>query len=269
MRYFLLFTFFFTLNMSFGASISTQNSCETIYSEVDEDARIPSDFCDKMEELHRREACGLSRLKLFFRKNINYPEAAAKAEKRGVLNTTITINDQGQVIATDFGNEIGFGFEEEVLRVAKDLPEFIPAKINGKAVCSKIELAIQCKPKKNNIRYKAIEEQVRMYDPECEGIAVIQDRLGCSNVNLYAFFEKNLIYPKEAIDNKVEGKVVARIFFDEKGNITKKEVVSSLGSGCDEEALRLIDLVEKWVPAKLNSKVKPSNKTVKIQFLLP
>jgi TonB family protein len=58
---------------------------------------------------------------------------------------------------------------------------------------------------------------------------------------------KQVRYPSEARRNGIEGKVIAQIVFDSSGQIIKSRIVKAIGSGCDEEVLRIINLCNgKW-----------------------
>ena len=52
--------------------------------------------------------------------------------------------------------------------------------------------------------------------------------------------QENLKYPKEALANKIEGSVYLRYGIDYKGNVIETKVISSLGYGCAEEAVRIV-----------------------------
>ena len=52
--------------------------------------------------------------------------------------------------------------------------------------------------------------------------------------------QSRLVYPQEAIENKIEGKVYVIVVVDSLGNQLCARVIKSLGYGCDEESLRLI-----------------------------
>ena len=73
------------------------------------------------------------------------------------------------------------------------------------------------------------------------------------------FIQSNLVYPKEAIENKIEGSVFAEYEVDFEGKVKTAKILHGIGYGCDEEALRLIKLL-KFVPqnnhgAKISSTV--------------
>ena len=83
-----------------------------------------------------------------------------------------------------------------------------------------------------------------------------------------AYVKKELRYPKEALEAKVEGTVSVRYTVDYKGKVIEASVISGLGHGCDEEALRIIRGMEFRVPNDGKIKSRYSNK-LHIHFRLP
>jgi len=63
---------------------------------------------------------------------------------------------------------------------------------------------------------------------------------------------QNLKYPVIAQENGIQGKVIVRFLVEKDGSISKVEVVRSLDPACDKEAIRLIRLLPKFIPAKQN-----------------
>lgn len=66
---------------------------------------------------------------------------------------------------------------------------------------------------------------------------------------LYKHIDNNLEYPSLAKEEKLSGQVLVSFIVDKDGNLGSFEIETSLGSGCDEEAVRLIKLGEKWIPS--------------------
>lgn len=86
---------------------------------------------------------------------------------------------------------------------------------------------------------------------------------------LKKFIGSNLKYPKEALENKIEGTVSLKYTIDYKGNVIESHIISGLGHGCDEEALRLANLLKFEVP-KSGKKVRVHfHKDLHIHFRLP
>ncbi len=82
------------------------------------------------------------------------------------------------------------------------------------------------------------------------------------------FIRKNLRYPPEAIENKIEGAVHVTYRVDGLGNVIEAEVTHGLGYGCDEEALRVIRLLKYEKAKNRGLRVTASMKT-RINFKLP
>ena len=85
---------------------------------------------------------------------------------------------------------------------------------------------------------------------------------------LEAFVRKELRYPKEALKAKAEGTVSVRYTVDYKGHVIQAEIISGLGHGCDEEALRIVRSLQFRVPEDGKIKSKYSRK-LHIHFRLP
>jgi protein TonB len=69
---------------------------------------------------------------------------------------------------------------------------------------------------------------------------------------LIKFFSQNLVYPEIAKRAEVEGKVILSFIVDKNGNIIDVEVAKSIGAGCDEEAMRVLSIMPRWIPGKQN-----------------
>lgn len=83
------------------------------------------------------------------------------------------------------------------------------------------------------------------------------------------FIYSNLKYPQVALDNKIEGLVIVRYEVNHKGAVTTAKVISSIGHGCDEEALRIVKLFKFEIPKGPRKLKVIFHKTVRIRFQLP
>ncbi len=71
----------------------------------------------------------------FIAKNLLYPETAKKNGIEGRLSVRLTITETGSIdSAVVVGKRIGAGTEEEAIRIAKLMPSWQPAQVNGKPV---------------------------------------------------------------------------------------------------------------------------------------
>ncbi len=85
---------------------------------------------------------------------------------------------------------------------------------------------------------------------------------------LRAFVSQNMRYPKEALQNKVEGTVHLRYSIDRNGKTFNIKVVKGIGNGCNEEAQRIISLFKFEMPKNRAGKLI-FHKTLQIHFRLP
>ena len=82
------------------------------------------------------------------------------------------------------------------------------------------------------------------------------------------FIRKNYRYPQKAINYGVEGVVLVRFVVNPDGTLTDPYVIKGIGHGCDEEAIRLVSKMPKWIPGE-NDGVKVSvYQTIPVTFKL-
>ena len=62
------------------------------------------------------------------------------------------------------------------------------------------------------------------------------------------FIADNLKYPAAAIKNKTEGTVHLKYSINHLGKVIDSKVVKGIGDGCDEEARRIVSLLEFEIP---------------------
>ncbi|MNY27809.1 transport protein TonB [compost metagenome] len=77
------------------------------------------------------------------------------------------------------------------------------------------------------------------------------------------FIGKTLRYPPMARENGVQGRVTVSFVVEKDGSITDVQVLRGIGSGCDEEAVRVVKAMPKWKAGKQNGKA------VRVHFNLP
>lgn len=69
---------------------------------------------------------------------------------------------------------------------------------------------------------------------------------------LRAFLAENCHYPKEAQENNLQGVVLLEFVVEEDGTITAITVLRSVCEALDEEAIRVVKAMPKWMPAVNN-----------------
>lgn len=83
---------------------------------------------------------------------------------------------------------------------------------------------------------------------------------------LYKFLRNNLLYPDTTTEASKEGRVILRFVVSSIGEVKDITVLKGLNKECDEEAVRVMKLVPKWVPGQQEGKNVPVYSTLPISF---
>ncbi len=75
-------------------------------------------------------------------KNIKYPAAASRANISGKVFVSFTVNTDGSITDAQVLKGLGFGTDEEAIRVVKSMPRWKPGKQSGRPVRVKYNLPI-------------------------------------------------------------------------------------------------------------------------------
>ena len=76
---------------------------------------------------------------------------------------------------------------------------------------------------------------------------------------------KKIKYPTIAKQTNIEGKVYALAFVDERGNVIQVKIIKSLGGGCDEEVVRVLNTA-KFKPGQHEGKPVKVKTTISVTF---
>jgi periplasmic protein TonB len=107
-------------------------------------------------------------------------------------------------------------------------------------------------------------KQVTEEDPNKIFTAVEKDPAFKGGIDkFYAYLQKNMRYPAVAKENNVQGKVFVTFVVERDGSLTDIKVVRGIGSGCDEEAQRVLKSSPKWTPGIQNGR------PVRVQYTMP
>lgn len=80
---------------------------------------------------------------------------------------------------------------------------------------------------------------------------------------LNQYLANNIKYPQQARETGTQGKVYLTFVVERDGSITDIKILRDIGSGCGDEAIRVVKAMPKWQPAKQRGKA------VRMQFNLP
>ncbi len=108
--------------------------------EGDGDAPEILTFAEQMPEF----SGGQEEMYKYLGKNIQYPPLARENSIEGKVVLTFVVGSDGKITQIEqVGKKLGWGCDEEAIRVVKNMPNWTPGKQNGKAVTVKFTLPIR------------------------------------------------------------------------------------------------------------------------------
>jgi protein TonB len=123
-------------------------------------------------------------------------------------------------------------------------------------------LALGSGPGGNGPVLTVIEEKV------APAIAIFVDQMPVFAGDLAQYLANNIRYPDNARSAGIQGRVIIKFIVNEDGAVSGLELVHGIGSGCDEEALRVVKSMPKWKPGRNNGSPVKVYYTQAIQFKL-
>ena len=218
--------------------------------------------------------CGFALTKKIINKHLIYPKEALD-KKGGKITVYYDVDKDGN--ASNYRVESTFDEQcaAEAIRLVKMI-EWNPALKNGKPVSYNDYYTIDFSPK----TYKKDEaKNPRVMLPEQEYPAQksntiyelkelhISPRPYFENpeVNLAAYIRANLQFPDQAKQFEIQGTVKLNIVIETDGRASNIMVENSVGGGCDNEAIRLIQNLI-WTPGVKNDSLVRTRTTQDITF---
>ena len=80
---------------------------------------------------------------------------------------------------------------------------------------------------------------------------------------LMTYLATHIKYPPLAKESGIQGRVFINFVVEPDGSIDHVKVLRGIGGGCDEEAVRVVKSMPKWIPGKQRGK------PVRVSFNLP
>jgi len=112
-------------------------------------------------------------------------------------------------------------------------------------------------------------KQVTEEDPNKIFTAVEQEPTPAGGMAaFYKYLGNNIRYPAVAKENNVQGKVFMQFVVERDGSLTDVKVIRGIGSGCDEEAIRVLKNAPRWKAGIQNGRPVRVQYNVPISFTL-
>jgi TonB family protein len=255
----------------------TEESLETLLGGLSTLADVPAkdsilNICEEMPEFPG----GVNALISHVGQNVVYPAEAMEKEIQGRVFVGFVVEKDGSISNVKVLKGIGGGCDEEAVRVISSMPKWKPGKQKGKPVRVNYQIPISFQignPQKTKEQDNSGEnskmgevKKIVPTGPDKDGVYQIVEEMPQypgGEEALMGYVSKNIVYPQEAQEKGISGRVFVSFVVEKDGSVSNVEVQRGIGGGCDEEAIRVIGAMPKWKPGKQDGK------PVRVSYMMP
>ncbi len=185
---------------------------------------------------------------------LQYPVSEKENGIGGEVIIKVQINEDGTVSNPMIAGSVYPSLDEEALRLVAKMPAWTPAYLNYKPVSVFVPVKVNFRLNKNEIVSKS--------DP-IQPILTLANEMPEPGFDINGFLQKNLVYPKQAKEHNIEGRLIVQFVVDTDGKIIHVHTPKPVNVFLDREARRVVEKMPRWKPARLN------NVPVKVYYTLP
>jgi TonB family protein len=180
----------------------------------------------------------------FLKENLSYPERAKSNKVEGVVYLVFVINKEGKVESPEILRGVGYGLDEEALRVVKQSPDWIPGMQRGQKVNVRMRLPVKFKLPDEETKARTISGIVEKPSPETQ---TAEPSIRPTE-EFQDFIRKNIKYPLLARVKENTGTVLAELTLDDKGIIKSITIRQSPSKELYTEVMETLEKNgEKWI----------------------
>ena len=223
---------------------------------------------------------GTEKYARFLAEHQKYPAAAMQRGEQGTVRVSFVVEKTGTVNEVKVEAPVAPELDAEAIRLIKSGPKWTPAKNRGQVVRQRVVIPVSfvMSPGSTVVVRTSKDQPITTSAADIAASAnpnrpavVAPDRptqpVG-GNQAFFDWIEKNQKYPLQARQRKIQGKVIMEFVVQADGSLTDARVVKRLGSGLDDEALRLIKAAPKWEPAMFQGKPIKQKMVLPVLFQL-
>ncbi|MBR1512778.1 MAG: TonB family protein [Bacteroidales bacterium] len=216
---------------------------------------------------------GKTLAKEYITQNLVYPEADLEQGNSGKVVVAFHLNAQGEASQ----HAVKSSFSEAASPVALHLVKTLlwsPALISGLPSDYDFEYEVEFNAKSYKRYWKrhqrleaplALEADTSYRIYEYKQLEEIAKPYFADGGNMGKYIVTNMKFPPEAKEREIQGTVRLSFVVETDGSVSNIVVVNSVGGGCDNEAVRLLQGTI-WIPAEKNGKYVRSYSMQDITF---
>lgn len=217
---------------------------------------------------------GKAEFKRVFEQEMIFPEKALKNKYFEKVTFNFVIKKDSTVSNVKLEMKGDKETDEEALRIF-NLYQWVPAMKEGQYVDANWTVTFDFDPTKYAKICKTRGYTKFKYLPDVQidssgkvystGVQLPVYEKG--NYALQDFIKENLEYPRQAQLSNIQGTVLLSFVVEPSGLMTNIGVIKSVGGGCDQEAVRVLQMI-KWYPGKHDDKLARIKMTFPVYFIL-
>ena len=188
--------------------------------------------------------------------NVKYPEEALKAGIQGRVTAMFVINEDGSVGDVEIVRSYHSSLNAEAIRVVKSMSKWTPARHDGMPVKVRYTVPI--------IFSLQGGESTSQTNAPAAKISKAPEYVGGEKA-LYTFLAQNVKYPTNAQEANVQGRAVVELTIAADGTMVNPHVTSSVHPLLEREALRVVNMLQRWNPA-VNENGQAVSATITLPF---
>lgn len=193
----------------------------------------------------------------FIEQSLVYPDGDLEAGREGEVTWGFIVDKSGNTGNFTLIRGLSSATNAEALRLVRKL-QWQPAYQNGKAIVSQQQFSVNFNENKYRRLLKnrslpylrpdslAVDTSGKIFsikELDHPPVAIVQGKA----ISLGEYIHNALKYPESAIISGIEGTVKLGMIIEDDGIASNIVVIRSVGAGCDNEAIRLLQNI-RWVP---------------------
>lgn len=220
---------------------------------------------------------GMEGCRKFIMKNLKYPDVVKRAGIEGRVIVQFIVKGDGTVSCVEILSGVCPELDAEALRVINMMPKWRPGTDRGMPIDMKFTFPIDFRlltlspdewDKADDVYtyddlYEVYEKQQIFVEPH------EMPEFPGSMKECMRFITKNIVYPVCALENKIEGRVIVRFVIRKDGTITYPHIGRGVCPCLDAEALRVVNMMPKWKPARNGDGPLDMKFSIPVMFRLP
>mgnify|MGYP002719076136 FL=1 len=212
------------------------------------------DYLDDMPEFPGGQAAMMQWLS----QNIQYPKEAVDGNIKGRVIVSFIIEKDGSISNAKVTKGVHESLDKEALRVVSAMPNWKPGMQDGQPARCQFTLPVSFKFAQPAVQEEKVFEYLDDMPEFPGGGKAMMEWLG-----------QNIQYPKEAVDAKVEGRVMVSFVIEKDGSVSNAKVIRSIDPLLDNEALRVVNAMPNWKPGMQDGQPARVRFTIPVSFKLP